>query len=120
MTFLVVDTPSPYNAIIGHPGLKAMKVIVSTRYLLVKFSIKFGMGQIIGDQKAVRRCYQTATKNKGKGKALHITNAKLRGCGASAFRRRQFRQGIPDWFSAGKVEKKELITFLKDNKDVFA
>ncbi|GAV58754.1 hypothetical protein CFOL_v3_02287, partial [Cephalotus follicularis] len=25
MTFLVVDTPSPYNAIIGHPGLNLME-----------------------------------------------------------------------------------------------
>ncbi|GAV83880.1 hypothetical protein CFOL_v3_27325 [Cephalotus follicularis] len=36
ITFLVVDTPSPYNAIIGCPRLNAMEVIVSTRHLLVK------------------------------------------------------------------------------------
>ncbi|GAV63389.1 hypothetical protein CFOL_v3_06907, partial [Cephalotus follicularis] len=37
MTFLVVDTPSPYNAIVGRPGLNLMEAIMSTRHLLVKF-----------------------------------------------------------------------------------
>ncbi|GAV59786.1 hypothetical protein CFOL_v3_03317 [Cephalotus follicularis] len=56
MTFLVVDTRSPYDAIIGHLGLNAMEAIVSTRHLLVKFLTKFGVGQIRGDQKAARQC----------------------------------------------------------------
>ncbi|GAV66338.1 hypothetical protein CFOL_v3_09848, partial [Cephalotus follicularis] len=43
MTFLVVDTPSPYNAIIGRPGLNLMEAIVSTRHLLMKFPIRFGV-----------------------------------------------------------------------------
>ncbi|GAV88809.1 hypothetical protein CFOL_v3_32230 [Cephalotus follicularis] len=44
MTFLVVDTPSPYNAIIGRPGLNAMEAIVSIRHLLVKFPTRFDVG----------------------------------------------------------------------------
>ncbi|GAV88331.1 hypothetical protein CFOL_v3_31754, partial [Cephalotus follicularis] len=79
MTFLVVDTPSPYNPIIGCPGLHEMKAIVSTRHLLVKFLTRFGVRQIRGDQQATRQCYQTATKNKGRGKTLPIANVELRG-----------------------------------------
>ncbi|GAV79166.1 hypothetical protein CFOL_v3_22631 [Cephalotus follicularis] len=45
MTFLVVDTPSPYNAIVGRPGLNLMEAIVSTRHLLVKFPTRFGVGK---------------------------------------------------------------------------
>ncbi|GAV72997.1 hypothetical protein CFOL_v3_16484, partial [Cephalotus follicularis] len=44
MTFLVVDTPSPYNAIIGRPGLNLLEAIVSTRHLLMKFPTRFGVG----------------------------------------------------------------------------
>ncbi|GAV85246.1 hypothetical protein CFOL_v3_28684, partial [Cephalotus follicularis] len=55
MTFLVVDTPSPYNAIIGRPGLNLMEAIVSTRYLLMKFPTRFGVGEARGDQQAARQ-----------------------------------------------------------------
>ncbi|GAV58927.1 hypothetical protein CFOL_v3_02460 [Cephalotus follicularis] len=56
MTFLVVDTPSPYNAIIGRPNLNMMEVIVSTRHLVVKFLTRFGIGQVKGDQQVTRQC----------------------------------------------------------------
>ncbi|GAV62721.1 hypothetical protein CFOL_v3_06244 [Cephalotus follicularis] len=46
MTFLVVDTPSPYNAIIGYPRLNLMEAIVSMRHLLMKFLKMFGVGEV--------------------------------------------------------------------------
>ncbi|GAV82254.1 hypothetical protein CFOL_v3_25706, partial [Cephalotus follicularis] len=55
ITFLVIDRPSPYNAIIGHPGLNLMEVIVSTRHLLMKFPTRFGVGETRGDQQAARQ-----------------------------------------------------------------
>ncbi|GAV84247.1 hypothetical protein CFOL_v3_27691, partial [Cephalotus follicularis] len=55
MTFLVVDTPSPYNAIIGRPGLNLLEAIVSTRHLLMKFPTRFGVGEVRGDQEVARR-----------------------------------------------------------------
>ncbi|GAV68190.1 hypothetical protein CFOL_v3_11693, partial [Cephalotus follicularis] len=60
MTFLVVDTPIPYNAIVGRPGLNLMEAIVSTRHLLMKFTTRFGVGEVRGDQQAARQCYKTA------------------------------------------------------------
>ncbi|GAV91886.1 LOW QUALITY PROTEIN: hypothetical protein CFOL_v3_35271, partial [Cephalotus follicularis] len=53
--FLVVDTPSPYNAIIGRPGLNLLEAIVSTRHLLMKFPTRFGVGEVRGDQEVARR-----------------------------------------------------------------
>ncbi|GAV74976.1 hypothetical protein CFOL_v3_18456, partial [Cephalotus follicularis] len=79
MTFLVVDTPSPYNAIVGQPGLNLMEAIVSTRHLLMKFPTRFGVGEVRGDQQAARQCYKTAISDKGKDKALPIANVELRG-----------------------------------------
>ncbi|GAV67960.1 hypothetical protein CFOL_v3_11463, partial [Cephalotus follicularis] len=55
MTFLVVDTPSPYNAIVGRPGLNLLEAIVSTRHLLMKFPTRFGVGEVKGDQEVARR-----------------------------------------------------------------
>ncbi|GAV57240.1 hypothetical protein CFOL_v3_00778 [Cephalotus follicularis] len=79
MTFLVVDTPSPYNAIVGRPGLNLMEAIVSTRHLLMKFPTRFGVGEVRGDQQATRQCYRTAISDSGKHKVLPITNVELRG-----------------------------------------
>ncbi|GAV82548.1 hypothetical protein CFOL_v3_25999 [Cephalotus follicularis] len=132
MTFLVVDTPSPYNAIIGRPGLNLMEAIVSTRHLLMKFPTRFGVGEARGDQQTARQCYKTAVTDPGKDKVLPIANVELRGdmeperpqpvedvvqvpleAGNSE---RVFQVGS----QLGEVEKGELITFLRNNRDVFA
>ncbi|GAV64375.1 hypothetical protein CFOL_v3_07893 [Cephalotus follicularis] len=78
-TFLVVDKPSPYNAIIGRPGLNVMEAIVSTRHLLMKFPTRFGVREARGDQQAARQCYKTAVADRGKDKVLLIANVELRG-----------------------------------------
>ncbi|GAV60314.1 hypothetical protein CFOL_v3_03845 [Cephalotus follicularis] len=79
MIFLVVDTPSPYNTIVGRPGLNLMEAIVSTRHLVMKFSTRFGMGEVRGDQQVARQCYKTVVMDKGKEKTLFVANVELRG-----------------------------------------
>ncbi|GAV73714.1 hypothetical protein CFOL_v3_17197 [Cephalotus follicularis] len=79
MTFMVVDTPSSYNAIIGRPWLNLMEATVSTRHLLMKFPTRFGVGEVRGDQQVARQCYKTAIMDKGKDKVLPIANVELRG-----------------------------------------
>ncbi|GAV58303.1 hypothetical protein CFOL_v3_01837, partial [Cephalotus follicularis] len=123
-TFLVVDTPSPYNAIIGRPGLNLIEAIVSTRHLLMKFPTRFGVGEARGDQQAARQCYKTAIMDKGKEKVLPIANVELRG--DMEPERSQpvedviqvpLEEGNSDKVfqvgsQLGEVEKGELITFL--------
>ncbi|GAV67349.1 hypothetical protein CFOL_v3_10855 [Cephalotus follicularis] len=132
MMFLVVDTPSPYNAIVGRPGLNLLEAIVSTRHLVVKFPTRFGVGEVRGDQQAARQCYKSTISDKGKGMVLPIANVELRGDVEP-----ERPQPIEDVlqvpveegnnekvFQVGsqleEAEKGELITFLRDNKDVFA
>ncbi|GAV71618.1 hypothetical protein CFOL_v3_15108 [Cephalotus follicularis] len=132
MTFLVVDTPSPYNAIIGRPGLNLLEAIVSTRHLLMKFPTRFGVGEVRGDQQVARQCYKTAIANKGKDKVLTIANVKLRGgmeperpqpvedVVQVALHEGNTEQVFQVGSQLGEVEKGELITFLRSNKDMFA
>ncbi|GAV64575.1 hypothetical protein CFOL_v3_08093 [Cephalotus follicularis] len=132
MTFLVIDTPSPYNAIVGRPGLNMLEVIVSTRHLTVKFPTRFGVGEVRGDQEVARQCYKTTISDKGKDKVLPIANVDLRGDMEP-----ERPQPVEDVLQVpmeegnnekvfqvssqlGEAEKGELITFLRDNKDVFA
>ncbi|GAV73929.1 hypothetical protein CFOL_v3_17412 [Cephalotus follicularis] len=79
MTFLVVNTPSPYNAIVGRPGLNLMEGIVSMRHLVMKFLTSFGVGEVCGNQEVARQCYKTAVMDKGKEKVLPIANVELMG-----------------------------------------
>ncbi|XP_019051723.1 PREDICTED: uncharacterized protein LOC109114090 [Nelumbo nucifera] len=65
-TFLVVATPSPYNAIIGRPINHALRAVVSTYYLAMKFPMDFGVGVVWGDQLKSRKCYIVALKEKAR------------------------------------------------------
>ena len=57
VTFLVVDCSFVYIAILGRPTLNSWKVVTSTYHLMIKFSIKYGVGEVRGDQEAAQECY---------------------------------------------------------------
>ncbi|GFS33374.1 hypothetical protein Acr_00g0028020 [Actinidia rufa] len=60
--FVVVDCPSPYNAILGRPMLGGIKAITFTYHLKMKFSTLTGIGEVKGDQKVARQCFISAMK----------------------------------------------------------
>ena len=57
VTFLVVDYSSAYNAILGRPTLNSWKVVTSTYHLMIKFPMKYGVGELRGNQIAAQECY---------------------------------------------------------------
>ena len=57
VTFLIVDYPFAYNAILGHPTLNSWKVVTSTYHLMIKFPIEYGVEEVRGDQVAEHECY---------------------------------------------------------------
>ena len=42
--FLVIDQPSTFNAVLGRPSLRALKVITSIYHILMKFPTPNGVG----------------------------------------------------------------------------
>ena len=60
--FIVVDCPSPYNAILGCPTLEGTRAITSTCHLKMKFPTSMGVGKVRGDEKVVRQCFISAMK----------------------------------------------------------
>ena len=62
--FLVVDSPSSYNVIIGRPTLNRWKAATFTYCLKVKFPTEQGVGEIKGDQVLARECYQVVLASK--------------------------------------------------------
>ncbi|XP_065012864.1 uncharacterized protein LOC135641433 [Musa acuminata AAA Group] len=59
-SFLVVDLPTAYNAILGRPTLNKIQAIVSTYYQTLKFPTHNGVGEVAGNSWESRRCYLTA------------------------------------------------------------
>ena len=48
--FLVIDQPLAFNAVLGRPSLRELKVITSIYHLLMKFSTPHEVGEVKGDQ----------------------------------------------------------------------
>ena len=62
--FLVVDTPSAYNMLLGRPFLNAIKAIPSAYHMVIKFPTISGVGMVREDQHVARECYSASMKQK--------------------------------------------------------
>ena len=58
--FLVVDTQSAYNVILGRPSLYKFKAMISVYHHMMKFPYKNEVGIMRGEQKATRSCYKVS------------------------------------------------------------
>ncbi|GAV73382.1 hypothetical protein CFOL_v3_16868 [Cephalotus follicularis] len=109
-----------------------MEAIVSTRHLVMKFPTRFGVREVRGDQQVARQCCKIAIMDKGKEKVLPITNVELREDVEPEqpqpveevlqvpLEEGNEERSIQVGLQLGEVEKEELITFLRNNNDVFA
>ena len=59
-TFIVVNSFSPYPAILGKPWIHAMGAIPSTLHMKVKFRTEQGVATVRGNQKVAWQCLITA------------------------------------------------------------
>ena len=55
--FIVVDTPSAYNAILGRPFLSSIRGALSIYHNVLKFPVRTRVGEIKGDQQAAHDFY---------------------------------------------------------------
>ncbi|KAK1363262.1 hypothetical protein POM88_038823 [Heracleum sosnowskyi] len=65
--FLVVDQPTHYNALLGRPVLKEMRIVTSIYHLSMKFPTPTGVGCIKGCQYDSRDCYSRMIRSSRKG-----------------------------------------------------
>ncbi|GJW39174.1 reverse transcriptase domain-containing protein [Tanacetum coccineum] len=68
--FMIVRAPSPYNVILGRPGMRQLGAISSTIHLLIKFPLKSGVAIIRGDMPQKNRCLQISYQPVGIGTRL--------------------------------------------------
>ena len=120
--FLVVDSPSSYNVIIGRPTLNRWKVATSMYCLKVKFPTEQGIGEIKGDQVLARECNQAilASKENHMWTIEEKTPEIIENLETI-----ELVEGSPEKMTQIgtnlSLETREgIFNFLKDNLDVFA
>ena len=62
--FIVVDTFSPYTAIMGRPWLHSLGAVSSTLHQKVKYPSGGQVLEIVGSQSMARQCLVTAIQHK--------------------------------------------------------
>nr|GEU49917.1 reverse transcriptase domain-containing protein [Tanacetum cinerariifolium] len=67
MKFIMVRAPSPYNIILGRPGLKALRAIPSTIYSMIKFLTPKGVATLVTRTVVIAECRRLEKKQMIKG-----------------------------------------------------
>ena len=62
--FIVIQAPSPYNAIIGRDWLHRMKVVPSTLHQKLRFPTRDRVMEVNGDQVVAKKCILTTIEQK--------------------------------------------------------
>ena len=120
--FLVVDSPSSYNVIIRRPTLNHWKAATSTYCLKVKFLTEQGVREIKGDQVLARGCYHAVLASKENHTwTIEEKTPKI----IEKLETIELVEGSPKKTTQIRTNlnpesKEEIVSFLKDNLDVFA
>jgi len=63
--YLIVNTPSAYNILLGRPTLNKLEAMASTRHMKMKLPCLEGrVITIKSDQKVTKKCYENSLKTK--------------------------------------------------------
>ena len=62
-----MDAPSTYNILLGRRFLNAIRDILSSYHMVIKFPITNGVGMVQGNQRTARECYSASIKQKAVG-----------------------------------------------------
>ncbi|XP_058092398.1 uncharacterized protein LOC131238819 [Magnolia sinica] len=73
VNFLIVNVSSIHNVIMGRPSLNAMRAVVSTYHLMMKFPAEGGVGYLQGYQCEARRCFVVAVRKGSVKQAMRTT-----------------------------------------------
>ena len=125
VTFLVVDCSSAYNAIIGQPTLNSWKAVTSTYHLMIKFPMKYGVGELRGDQVAAHECYVAVLEMDSHLQTMSIEEQQTRAEPVERLEEIPLDSSRIDRTTrigtlAKPTIRQALMAFLKENQDMFA
>nr|GFB35008.1 reverse transcriptase domain-containing protein [Tanacetum cinerariifolium] len=115
MTFMVVKSLSPYNGIIGRPGLKAIQAVPSTVHRMLKFQTKEGIVTIRSSLLIPAECASIGTSfGKPREERTYPANFTV------ALHPNFLDQEVVVGGSLSDRGRTELCALLKKNLDIFA
>ena len=120
----MVDCSSSYNAIIRRPTLNSWKAITSTYHLSVKFPTEYKVGQVQGDQLAVRECYLAMLALDKQVQMINTEERRVVAESTKVLEDIPLDENNPERYTRVGVDmekktKQDLVQFLKKSIDVF-
>ena len=64
ITFVMLNSPSTYNVILGSPWIHIMRAVPSIFHQLIRFPTKWGVKEIKGEQGVSHDCYRNTLRAK--------------------------------------------------------
>ncbi|GJU90373.1 reverse transcriptase domain-containing protein [Tanacetum coccineum] len=123
--FLVIRAPSPYNIILGRPGLKALHAIPSTIHSMIRFPTPKGIATLVTRSTIIAECRLREEKQILTEKQPEIHEAGQPDEGADLTEQILVNPSFPDQMVTiggrlSPVCKNQLKTLLTNNMEVFA
>ncbi|GJR68086.1 reverse transcriptase domain-containing protein [Tanacetum coccineum] len=116
MNFMIVRSPSPYNGIIGRPGLRKIQAVPSTAHGMLKFPVEGGIVTIRSNAITPAECRMVAGASKESPPIEPVVAEGIK----VAIHHEYPEQIIIIGESLSKKGKMELCDMLRNNLDVFA
>ncbi|XP_073137176.1 uncharacterized protein [Henckelia pumila] len=136
VSFIIVDAPSAYNAILGRPAMTTFMAFALALHQKIKFPVGNEIGEVQGDQVIARKCYvedvrieQKVTKTDRVDRPGLSNMEKVNLIEDTAVTAEEEIEEIMISPPSGTVKiartleaqlKNTLLEFLEKNKDVFA
>ncbi|GJY42015.1 reverse transcriptase domain-containing protein [Tanacetum coccineum] len=125
ITFLVVRAPSPYNIILGRPGLKALHAIPSTIHAMIRFPTPKGIATLVTRSTIIAECRLREEEQILTEKQPEVHETGQPDEGADLTEQILVNPHFPDQIITigGRLSpdcKNQLKTLLIDNMEVFA
>ncbi|GKD55066.1 hypothetical protein Tco_1288453 [Tanacetum coccineum] len=116
MNFMVVRSPSPYNGIIGRPGVRRIQVVPSTAHGVLKFLVTGGTVTLRSNRIIPLEC----TMVLGPGTQQPIIDQVIKEKIQVAIHIEYLKQTIAIGYTLTEDGQKDLCGLLRRNLDIFA
>nr|GEZ71375.1 reverse transcriptase domain-containing protein [Tanacetum cinerariifolium] len=116
MNFMVVRSPSPYNGIIGRPGVRKIREIPSTAHGMIKFPVASGIVTLQSSRIIPLECSMVSEPGVPRSAINQVREEKIQ----VAIHPKHLEQTIAIGSTLTEEGRKELCGLLRRHFDVFA
>ncbi|GJX98926.1 reverse transcriptase domain-containing protein [Tanacetum coccineum] len=116
MNFMVVRSPSPYNGIIGRPGVRKIQAVPSTAYGILKFPVLGGVLTLWSSRIIILECTMVSGPEAQPSDVIQAAEERIK----VVIHPEYPEQSIAIGSTLTEEGQKSLYELLKRNQDIFA